>query len=183
MTSTHSKQSNYISRIESGCQNWCILRKNHKYEKFSFFSEVYDGNIFEIPELKTELLELPKPQGLARKFKKFMFFEAARLNIHQNAGFKLWLQVNNSCAHFLIPERSSKRSSYGSEAKNTSKIYVKFELYMSQSIQNWHPGAPFWAPFFWILKSMKCQHSLEQKINVIAHFENFLVSFENRICK
>ena len=121
MTS-HSKESNCISRFGSGCQNWCILRKNHKYEIFSFFSEVYDGNIFYIPELKTELLELPKPQGLARKFEKIMFFGAARLNIHQNTDFKLCLEVNNPCAHFPIPERSSKRSSCGCEAKNTSKI-------------------------------------------------------------
>ena len=121
-TVNHSKESNRISRVGSGCQNWCILRKNHKYEKFSFFSEVYDGNIFGIPELKTELLELPKPQGLARKFEKFMFFGAARLNIHPNIDFKLCLEVNNPCAHFPIPERSSKRSSCGCEAKNTSKI-------------------------------------------------------------
>ena len=31
----------------------------------------------------------PPTQGLARKFEKFMFFGAARLNIHKNADFKL----------------------------------------------------------------------------------------------
>ena len=77
-----SRKSNCISRIGSGCQNWRTLSKNDKYEKFSNFAEVYDCNIFDTSELKTELLELRKHWELAQKFEKFMFFGAVRLNIH-----------------------------------------------------------------------------------------------------
>ena len=68
---------------------------------------------------------------------------------------------------------------------NFFKFEVEIEPFVAGFIdlQIYSVELRFGAPFFQFLKSMKCQLSLEKKINVIAHFENILVSFENTICK
>ena len=81
---THSQESNTFSVDGVARQTWCILSKNDNFQKFSFFSEVYDGDIFEISEPKTEPLHLPIPWGPASKSEKSMFFGPASLNIIQN---------------------------------------------------------------------------------------------------
>ena len=95
----HSKESNTISELGVARQNWCILSKNDKQQKFSFFSEVYDGGIFQTLEPKMEPPQLPIPRGPASKFEKSMFFEPASLNIIQNFIFKLQIEQDNSRAN------------------------------------------------------------------------------------
>ena len=73
MGSIHSKESNTILYQTAICQNWCIFSRDDKYIKFSFFSELYDGSIFETSELKTELPELQNCWGPAWKFEKSRF--------------------------------------------------------------------------------------------------------------
>ena len=67
---------------------------------------------------------------------------------------------------------------------NFFKFEVEIEPFVAGFIdlQIYSVELRFGAPFVQFLKIMKCQHSLE-KINVTAHFENILVSFENIICK
>ena len=81
---THSQESNTFSVDGVARQTWCILSKNDNLQNFSLFSELYDGDIFEISEAKTEPLHLPIPWGPASKSEKSMFFGPASLNIIQN---------------------------------------------------------------------------------------------------
>ena len=68
----------------------------------TFFSEVYDGNFFEISEPKTEPLHLPIPWGQGSKSEKSMFFGPASLNIIQNFIFKVWIEQDDSWTNFDI---------------------------------------------------------------------------------
>ena len=117
-----SKESNTISSKTIVSQNWCILSKDDEYVKFSIFSEVYDGGIFQTLEPKMEPPQLPIPQGPASKFEKSMFFEAASLNIIQNFIFKLWIEQDDSWADFDIHKWSLFWSPWSPTAKNTLKI-------------------------------------------------------------
>ena len=87
-----------------------------------FFSEVYDGDIFQTLEPKMEPPQLPIPWGPASKSEKSMFFEPASLNIIQNFIFKLWIEQDDSWADFDIHKWSLFWSPWSPTAKNTLKI-------------------------------------------------------------
>ena len=135
----------------------------------------------------------PNRHFQARKFKcPITFLKISIRALH--FWIKTWIFIQ--LIWFLIPhnnegvpnriykefrKRSSKRSSYILSNFEPFQIWSRNWNFCSwfHRLTNWHSGAPFWAPFFQFLKSMKCQHSLEEKINVIAILETFLVSFEN----